>query len=203
MSQRVRRTPEKSRQLILDAAEAVVREVGPGGLRVADVARRAEMTHPNLLHHFGTREGLMAALTERLLARATTRVLTGAGEIASAPTSERTARVVELLEELDGDGDGRLLAWLALSGRVQPGGWPSAEPLVDVAHGLSSDRVSRQGTKHMMLLLVFAVLGQATASDVVLPVFGMNSDDDVDGYRKWLAEFLFSLSRGLVPHDET
>ncbi len=40
---------------------------GPGGLRLQDVAAQVGLTHPVILHHFGSREGLMRALNERIL----------------------------------------------------------------------------------------------------------------------------------------
>ena len=38
---------------------------GPAGLRLQDVARAAGVSHPTILHHFGSREGLVRALNQR------------------------------------------------------------------------------------------------------------------------------------------
>ncbi len=78
---RKRRTPEEARAAILDAAEAIVQDVGPAGLRIAAVAKAAKMAHPNVLHHFGSREGLLNALTTRTLKRAADRVVRVVGEM--------------------------------------------------------------------------------------------------------------------------
>jgi len=64
---RVRRRPEEARALILDAAEARMTVDGPAGLRLQDVARAAGVSHPTILHHFGSREGLIRALNQRSL----------------------------------------------------------------------------------------------------------------------------------------
>lgn len=40
---------------------------GPGGLRLMAVAAEAGVTHPTILHHFGSREGLISALNRRTL----------------------------------------------------------------------------------------------------------------------------------------
>ena len=40
---------------------------GPAGLRLQDVARAAGVSHPTILHHFGSREGLVRALNLRSL----------------------------------------------------------------------------------------------------------------------------------------
>jgi AcrR family transcriptional regulator len=62
---RVRRTPEDARRLILDAAQASMASRGPAGIRLQDVARAAGLSHSNVLHHFGSRAGLIEALNRR------------------------------------------------------------------------------------------------------------------------------------------
>src|SRR5579863_8455205 len=64
-TRRVRRTPEQARRLILDAAEASMVAKGPAGIRLQDVATAAGVTHSNVLHHFGSRAGLIEALNRR------------------------------------------------------------------------------------------------------------------------------------------
>lgn len=44
-----------------------MRRSGPGGLRLQEVAERAGVSHPTILHHFESREGLMRALNQRAL----------------------------------------------------------------------------------------------------------------------------------------
>jgi AcrR family transcriptional regulator len=62
---RLRRTSEEARRLILDAAEASMASRGPAGIRLQDVARAAGVSHSNVLHHFGSRAGLIEALNRR------------------------------------------------------------------------------------------------------------------------------------------
>lgn len=62
---RTRRTPEEARRLILDAAEATMASRGPAGIRLQEVARKAGVSHSNVLHHFGSRAGLIRALNRR------------------------------------------------------------------------------------------------------------------------------------------
>jgi AcrR family transcriptional regulator len=64
---RLRRTPEEARRVILDAAEASLASKGPAGIRLQDVARAAGVSHPTVLHHFGSRAGLIEALDRRTL----------------------------------------------------------------------------------------------------------------------------------------
>src|SRR5580700_1234011 len=61
---RLRRTPEEARRLILQAAQELIARTGPEGLRLQDIAAAAGVSHPLILHHFGSREGLVRALTQ-------------------------------------------------------------------------------------------------------------------------------------------
>jgi AcrR family transcriptional regulator len=63
---RIRRTPEDAQAHILDAAEAILAKGGgPAALRLQDVAHQAGVSHPTILHHFGSREGLVRAINKR------------------------------------------------------------------------------------------------------------------------------------------
>lgn len=64
-AKRIRRTPKEARRLILDAAEATMAAKGPAGIRLQEVARNAGVSHSNVLHHFGSRAGLIRALNRR------------------------------------------------------------------------------------------------------------------------------------------
>ena len=64
-AKRIRRTAEEARRLILDAAEERLARQGPEGLRLQDIARDVGISHPAILHHFESREGLVRALVGR------------------------------------------------------------------------------------------------------------------------------------------
>ena len=51
--------------MILEAAEIVARRSGQGGLRLVEVAAEAGVSHPTILHHFESRDGLIQALNRR------------------------------------------------------------------------------------------------------------------------------------------
>ena len=67
LAKRIRRTPEEARRVILDAAEQIMGRTGPGGLRLQEVADAAGVSHPAILHHFESREGLIRALNRRTI----------------------------------------------------------------------------------------------------------------------------------------
>src|SRR5271165_6132693 len=64
---RRRRTGEDARTAILDAAEQRLVASGPAGIRLQEVAADVGLSHPTVLHHFGSREGLVEAVVARAL----------------------------------------------------------------------------------------------------------------------------------------
>src|ERR1700761_5761457 len=52
---------------------------GPAGLRLQDVAKAAGGSHPTILHHFGSREGLVRALNFRAVESLKTQLLATLG----------------------------------------------------------------------------------------------------------------------------
>ncbi len=108
---RTRRAPEEARARILDAAERRLAEGGPEALRLAEIAADLEISHPAILHHFGSRDGLIAALEARAMRRLQDDLLARA----EASAEEGFTRAFATLGEA---GHARLLAWRMLrSGR--------------------------------------------------------------------------------------
>ena len=52
---------------ILEAARGEFAQHGFGGARLQDIAARAHLSHPTLLYHFGSKEGLYAAVIEQAM----------------------------------------------------------------------------------------------------------------------------------------
>jgi TetR/AcrR family transcriptional regulator len=52
---------------ILEAARGEFAQHGFGGARLQDIAARARLSHPTLLYHFGSKEGLYAAVIEQAM----------------------------------------------------------------------------------------------------------------------------------------
>lgn len=111
---RIRRTSDDARRLILDAAERVTRIEGPASLRLQDVAREAGVSHPNILHHFGSREGLMQALNSRAMDQLTRDVIAGMGS--SGSDGDGVARTFAAYR----NGVAERLVWLIQSGAIPP-----------------------------------------------------------------------------------
>lgn len=61
------RDGDDRRQVILDAAQALIVEAGLEGFRIREVAQRAGMHHASLLHYFPNREALIRGVVLRIV----------------------------------------------------------------------------------------------------------------------------------------
>ena len=194
VARRTRRTVEEAQAEILDAAEEIVREVGPAGLRITAVAEKAGMAHPNVLHHFGSREGLLSALTARTVQRATDRVVRAMGDSVATSPEGRVAALARILDAMDEGDQGRLLAWLVISGRAGEVESPDMEPLVRVSHEWRTAAVgpaSIEDTRRLVLLSAMALVGDAVSGEGLVESLSLGKGEKGrSAFRAWLAEFL-------------
>ncbi len=108
-----------AREAILAAAESLLINDGPDGLRLTEVATKAGVSHPNVLYHFGSVSELQAQLAQRVAVRL-------AEEVASVFSSNNglpmtiDSVVTSVFEVFDQRGYARLLAWLVLA-NITPG----------------------------------------------------------------------------------
>lgn len=103
-----------AREAILAAAEALLVESGPDGLRLTEVATRAGVSHPNVLYHFGT----VAELQTQLAQRVTVRLAEHVARVYESedPLAISVERVIAgVFSVFDQGGYARLIAWLTLS----------------------------------------------------------------------------------------
>jgi AcrR family transcriptional regulator len=121
---RVRQRGEQSRDRILDAAEALMAEHGFAATSVSAICRASGLPASSLYWHFGSKEGLLAAVIERGAMR-------WIDEIAGtkAPTGPPRRRLHDLLQRLGSTFARRpaeyirLLMLVSLERRQQPGPW--------------------------------------------------------------------------------
>lgn len=78
------------RRALVDAARAVLREQGPEGCSLREVARRAGVSHAAPYHHFPSREALLGALAEEAFAE----MDRGMAEAQAAAPEEPEAQLV-------------------------------------------------------------------------------------------------------------
>jgi AcrR family transcriptional regulator len=111
---RRRLSPAESREAALEAARALLVEVGPQAVTLKAVAGRIGRTHANLLHHFGSADGLQKALIASMASRI---VATIKAAVLRARAVQDPAEVVDLTFDAFGrNGAGALASWMILTG---------------------------------------------------------------------------------------
>jgi AcrR family transcriptional regulator len=113
----VRRSPEASRENILIAAERLLVSQGPQSLRLADVAKEAGVANATVLHHFGTIDGVQAALMEKMIVELVSGLLTM--DVPADPRAARGAALQNLFDAFETKGAARLAAWLEMTGEAK------------------------------------------------------------------------------------
>lgn len=112
---RRKRTPDVAREEALAAARALLIEGGPDAVTLKAVGARIGMTHPNLIHHFGSAGQLQVALMGAMV-----RDLTDAlgDAVAYLRTDDAAPRLLvdKVFDAFDEGGAGVLAAWIALRG---------------------------------------------------------------------------------------
>ncbi|MCZ8172312.1 MAG: TetR/AcrR family transcriptional regulator [Novosphingobium sp.] len=170
MSIRKRLSQEESRTVALEAARALLIELGPQSVTLKAVAARIGRTHANLLHHFGSAAGLQKALAEHL---AITICATIEEAVLASRSGEGTARdVVDLtFDAFDKEGGGALATWMLMNGNED-----ALDPLIQAVHDLVDDLGEHEsGQMHQvthalcMMALGDALMGGALAHSLGLP----------------------------------
>ncbi len=131
-TKRIRRTPEEARRLILEAAEVDMAASGPAGLRLETVAKTAGVSHPTILHHFGSREGLVQALNLKTIDHLKAVLLK---VMSAAPSTSETA--IASIFAAYRDGLAQRMVWLMQSNQPMGAvGLPAFDELVEALHVL-------------------------------------------------------------------
>lgn len=199
---RKRRSPEETRELILDAAEGLFVEKGPDAYSVQDIARAAGVSRPLVLHYFAQYEEIVEAVLRRRNAALASRVLSKLLATEGALDAQTVLR--SLLEALATPVHAKLLAWAALSGRagrlavVKNAGLSRIIDAVELRVGReASDRnrevPTRASLERALLVASAAVIGFATCRTILLPAFGRTDDEEgSDHFERALREVALS-----------
>lgn len=205
---RQRRPAEEARRAILDATERRLAQVGLAGIRLQDVAAEVGISHPAILHHFGSREGLLQALIERTLRRLR-RDLVAAVETMNADQTDAAGVLEKAFAVLADRGQARLFAWLLLSGQAQELENDESELLRDIVEAIHRVREVHVGpadfeeTRFAVLLAGAALFGDAIAGRALRRSAGLRDHErGAVAFRKWLAERLFEYLTRPRSHGE-
>jgi AcrR family transcriptional regulator len=162
---------------------------------LTDLARQLQVSHPAILHHFGSREGLVAAVVRHSM-QALTQQLMAAFDAAKVKAIDR-AELIELVASVVGHGGlARLLAFLLLQNRVsheRARGQTALKPLVDTAHELRQrfgHPASYEDTRFEIQLIATVLLGDAIFGDAVREATGAREQAAALDFRRRLALLL-------------
>ena len=195
---RLRRTPEEARRLILEAAQTRLATTGPEGLRLQDIAAAAGISHPLILHHFGSREGLVRALTREAASELRDKLVA-----AMASTEYSVEQLLDRVFDTFRDGLAQRLAWLAT---VDPGGGTEENQLImrDIADRLHARRlatappgiaIARADSDALVHLVATAAFGDALYGAQLHRSAGLPATSETDrSFRQWLAALLRARS---------
>lgn len=164
---RVNRSGIATRARILDAAAAVLAEEGMSGFTLQAVAQRADIRYGNLTHHYATRDVLVDAMFESLVAR----YRQSFGEMAALAQGGR-ASVRDMVEWLLDDALSagtapvflQLWAMAASSPQIARGMAALYDQAVDAfmeAHGIAPRSEAGTGLRRALYLLGTVIEGSS------------------------------------------
>ncbi len=189
---RIRRRPEEAKVLILDAAEASMKAGGPASLRLQDVARAAGVSHPTILHHFGSREGLVRALNLRSLEALTAGVIERMRDARSG--DEGIRRTFEAYR----DGLAQRTIWLLQSQEQMPAS-ANVTMFEDIVQSLHTIRQRYalpghvpdiEDTRSVVHLTTIAAFGDALIGTRLRSASGAGEEARRERFIKWFSDLL-------------
>ena len=191
---RARRTPEEARRLILETAQQLIARAGPEGLRLQEIAAAAGISHPLILHHFGSREGLVRALTQQAVAELRDKLIAAMGS-AEYSLEQQLDQVFDAFR----DGLAQRLAWLAT---IDPAGEQAGAATImrDIADSLHARRAAtapsgvvpeRADTESLVHLIAAAAFGDAIFGPRLRRSAGLPLTSETERrFRAWLAALI-------------
>jgi AcrR family transcriptional regulator len=197
-----RRLPaDQARRRILEAAERRLAAVGPEGLRLTELAAELGISHPAILHHFGSREGLVAEVVRQAFTRLNDELMAAVAKGGGKGGQALLDRVAEFYAT---SGHARAIAWLLLSGRRPRQGTPQKDPphfrrLIELIHAqrLERDPTADLGdTAFRAELTALALLGAAVFGDLILGEAGTKpGTESAREFRRRLGELVWPARR--------
>jgi AcrR family transcriptional regulator len=191
---RVRRSPEDAKQLILETARALIARTGPQGLRLQDIAAEAGISHPLILHHFGSRAGLVRALTRETAAELKDRLVAAMTQ----PEFSLGEQVDQVFDAYRG-GLAQRLAWLATEDPEgnQNNAATILREITDTLHARrvaaapAGTEIARSDTDALVHLVAIAAFGEAMYGAHLRLSAGIGGGDQSERqFRAWFAALL-------------
>jgi AcrR family transcriptional regulator len=176
----------------LAAARRLIVE-GETDLTMRAVADAANVTYPNLSHHFGSAAGLHAAIAEDLV-RELLEGLRAVGE-QIPPTPDFRGLVDRVFDLFGRDGLGRVLGWLVRSGEAV-----RLQPISDLLETFITERgddpIAARDERVAQIALVLSFAAYAESS--VGSLLGEALKVDPESRRRTFASLLSALDKRLL-----
>jgi AcrR family transcriptional regulator len=192
---RRRRSAAETQNAILEAAERRLLAGGPEAIRLQEIAADAGISHPAILHHFGSREGLIEAMVIRGITNLQAQFLEG---WPSAKEPDIEGVFERFFEVASHRGIARMLAWLILSGKGNRTMTPNVfKPAAERMHAGRVRRAQNQGrrlpeleeTLFAATLFFILVLGDSLFGPSARRAVGLGSGADTTRrFRRWLSK---------------
>lgn len=168
---RRRLSPEQSRDAAIEAARALLVEVGPQAVTLKAVAARIGRTHANLLHHFGSAADLQKALIKHLADTITAQIGDAAKRARAGDQNPR--EVVDMTFDAFARGAGAMASWMILTGNED-----ALDPILEAIHRLVDDlseghEPGRPSIHEETLQLVLTALGDALLGGPMAKALGL------------------------------
>ncbi len=198
---RIRRTAEEARRIILDAASQRLAALGPEGIRLQDIANDVGISHPTILHHFESREGLVLALTQRATEQLRAELFAAfAGR--HARDTDMHPILDRVFDVLSRQGHARLIGWMILSGAIRQSPEQGLlRDLTDLIHPMRVEESKARGipaperddTLFIVMLGAVAAFGDGLFGPMVRRAAGVTDEAlTAERFRAWFAELLRS-----------
>jgi AcrR family transcriptional regulator len=192
---RRRLTGEEARTRIMDAALAHLRTEGVHAVTLAGLAKELGISHQAILHHFGSRDGLVAAVVRRAIDSFESE-LAGALRVLDGPLAASRVLLARAFEVMADEGHGRLLAMLALSNEPPPAGsFETSKPIAMVAklaHALrlrEEPEATFRDTLFTVMLTAYVVLATSVFEEAVVHGAGLEPSAKLSlEFREWFAD---------------
>jgi AcrR family transcriptional regulator len=200
VARRGRRAAADTRKEILDVAARRLIGGGPEAIRLQDIAADVGISHPAILHHFGSRKGLVEAMVVHGLAGLQEQFLKGWPN-AKEPDIEG---VLERFYEVASNrGVARMLAWLVLSGASFGTTMPGIfRPAAERMHAGRVRRAREEGRHPPELedslfaatFLLIVVLGDSLFGPAARSTMGLAANrEGARRFRRWMTRVLERL----------
>src|SRR5258708_37273285 len=205
---RRRRSAATTRIAILEAAERRLLAGGPEAIGLQEPAAAAGIVHPGILHHFGSREGLVEAMVLRGIGRLQAQFLEG---WPSAKDPDIEGVLDRFYEVASHRGIARMLAWLILSGQSNRTMTVGVfKPAAERMHAGRVRRAQNEGRRSPELEetmfaathLFILVLGDSLFGPSVRRAIGLGSGaDSTRRYRRWLSRVIERMESRRSSHN--